>query len=179
MNGTARAKRRRGSSDRSGTLPAISDAAWRLLSVRARSRRELEQRLRRKGFEPDAVERELDRLQELGYLDDAAFAGAWIASRQTGSSPRSTRALTAELRAKGIDAETLQPALAEIDDRAAATVAAYRQAGRLRSLPYPEFRKRLYAFLQRRGFGYEEARRAAEEAWQALDLNPNEPNQFT
>jgi regulatory protein len=143
---------------------SISDAAWRLLGVRARSRRELGQRLQRKGFSAGDVERELDRLQGLGYLDDAAFARNWAAGRQSSSTPRGSRAIAAELRVKGIEPENVQSVLAEMDDSVGARTAAERQALRLTGLAPIEFRRRLYAFLLRRGFNHEDARAAVEEA---------------
>jgi len=51
------------------------------LAVRQRSRRELERRLVQAGFDPDAVEAELVRLEEVGLIDDAAFAAALVESR--------------------------------------------------------------------------------------------------
>jgi regulatory protein len=161
------------------SAPSISDAAWRLLSMRSRSRRELQLRLCRRGFEAEDVERELDRLQDLGYIDDDAFARSWVSARQSSSSPRSSRALNAELRLKGVGIEVVRAAIAEVDDLEAALVAAQKPASRLRNLPYPEFCRRLYAHLQRRGFGYETAKQATEAAWRDLEWNPNEQRSFT
>ncbi len=53
----------------------------RLLAVRPRSRRELERRLRRRGYPEEAIREILARLEEVGLLDDGAFARQWVESR--------------------------------------------------------------------------------------------------
>ena len=58
------------------------ESALRLLAYRPRSEQELRDRLARKGFEPDIAGRTLDRLRELGYLDDDAFARLWTETQQ-------------------------------------------------------------------------------------------------
>lgn len=146
----------------------LESSALRLLAVRARSRRELQVRLLRRGYDRALIEQELDRLQELGYVDDAAFARAWVASRQSNAAPRGTGMLRAELLRKGVERELVRDAVAEGDDPAAAIVAARRRSAALAELPYPEFRRRLFAHLQRRGFTYGTAREAVQEAWQEL-----------
>ena len=136
-------------------------------------------RLRRSGFEAQEVERELDRLQELGYLDDGAFARSWVSARQSGSSSRSSRALTAELRIKGVATEVVRDALTEVDDVEAARLAVKKPAARLRNLPHPELYRRLYGYLQRRGFGYQVAREAVESVCRDLDLSQGDKSFFT
>lgn len=88
------------------------EAALRLLSHRARSRREVEQRLRKKGFAPGVVSDTADQLVRLGYLDDAAFARAFVADRLR-LRPRGRRALAAELRKKGVASSHIDAALDE------------------------------------------------------------------
>ena len=77
------------------------EAALRLLSHRARARGELARRLREKGTPAGLVARTLDELEERGYLDDAAFARAWVADRLR-LRPRGRRVLLSELRKKGV-----------------------------------------------------------------------------
>src|SRR5947207_1237759 len=96
----ARAPRRAGRDAEVVPKISISEAAWRLLSIRGRSREELRRRLLRKGLTESDVDAELDRLQERGYLDDEAFARSWVAARQSASAPRSSALLRAELRSK-------------------------------------------------------------------------------
>ena len=84
------------------------------LTGQARSRSELAGKLAKKGVPEDIAERLLDRFEEVGLVDDAAFAASWVQSRQAGRG-LARRALAQELRRKGIADEVAQEALAEID----------------------------------------------------------------
>ncbi|MDP9302823.1 MAG: recombination regulator RecX, partial [Actinomycetota bacterium] len=59
---------------RPGKRKDVHERALGLLAVRQRSRREIERRLERAGFEPEEIRGELDRLQQVGLIDDEAFA---------------------------------------------------------------------------------------------------------
>ena len=104
------------------------------------------------------------RLRELGLVDDAAFARAWVEGRSR-LSPRSRRLLRRELQAKGIEGEAAREALVSQDDEDAALRAAGRRAAAMRGLPYPEFRRRLGEFLRRRGFDSATVRHTADRLW--------------
>ena len=140
-------------------------AAMRLLSYRPRSETELRQRLARRGAPADLVDGAISRLRELGLVDDAAFARAWVEGRSR-LSPRSRRLLRRELQAKGIDGEAAHEALGRLDDEDAALRAAERRADAMWGLPYPEFRRRLGDFLRRRGFDSATVRHTVERLWQ-------------
>lgn len=138
-----------------------TNAAINLLASRPRSTRELEQRLRQKGYAPDAISAALSRLAELHYVDDADFARYWVANRQA-NRPRGRRLLEQELRHKGVERELIAEAIddAEIDEPAAAL-----EAGRAKLRTYsnlePEVaRRRLAAYLGRRGYTYDTIRGA-------------------
>jgi regulatory protein len=153
----ARRTSRRASSAPAGTA---LDAGLRHLGRRAHSRQELRRKLERKGYEAGEVAGALTRLVELGYLDDAAFAGALVRRR---SVTRGPRALAAELAAKGIDRAGIDAALGETD-AASQLEAATRLAERLYAeKPSPGYREtldRVGAKLLRRGFSMEVARAA-------------------
>ncbi|NCC32747.1 MAG: regulatory protein RecX, partial [Chloroflexia bacterium] len=87
-------------------------SALRLLDARPRSRAEVRLRLRHKEHPPEVIDQVLERLQDLGLLDDAAFSRYWVENRQR-FRPRGARALVAELRNKGVDRDTIATALAE------------------------------------------------------------------
>ncbi|RVW09706.1 recombination regulator RecX [Prescottella agglutinans] len=89
------------------------DVCLRLLTERARSRAELDQKLVQKGYPRAVIDTVLDRLAEVGLVDDAAFAEQWVHSRHTYSG-RGRRALATELRRKGIDQQTSTEALSQI-----------------------------------------------------------------
>jgi regulatory protein len=144
------------------------DRALRLLSVRPRSRRELEGRLLRAGFEHEEVAGELARLQEVGLVDDARFA-AQFAEQATTRRLQGSRAVGAALAAKGVDRRTIEEALAEVGDDDAERLdrVASRRAARLGSLPRETAYRRLVSFLIRRGYDASAARGAAARALDA------------
>ncbi|MGI8554194.1 MAG: regulatory protein RecX [Dehalococcoidia bacterium] len=134
---------------------SVTDAVWQLLSYRARSREELRTRLRRKQYPAASIERVLTRISELGYLNDVEFAGSWVQMRQASSAPRGRAALVHELRGKGVDGETVEAALVDLDEREAAFRAAAKRVRTLTRTEPREFRRRLGQFLQRRGFSFD------------------------
>ena len=140
-------------------------AALRLLAHRPRAVGELTRRLRQKGFAPEAVDGAIAKLREWHYLDDGDFARRWVETRQL-HRPRSARLLTQELRQKGVDTETIDDALADadLDERADATRLAHQKAPSYGGLPPEVQRRRLAAFLARRGYGFDVVRHAVEVA---------------
>jgi regulatory protein len=128
------------------------DSGLRYLAARAHSRLELRRKLARKGYEADEVEAALQRLAELGYLDDAAFARGLVRRR---SASRGPAAVAAELASKGIDREGVAAALAGLGPEAQLE-AATRLAERLyaeRPVPgYREMLDRIGTKLVRRGY---------------------------
>jgi regulatory protein len=158
------------------------EAALTFLSYRPRSAREVEQRLRKKGYEPEAIEPAIERLRRIGLIDDRAFSRSWISNRQA-ISPRGPRLLRSELRQKGVPKEIVDDAMFEyqeqqadrleesaeiadahgiVDDEPApgsdeaSALALARKRMRLLSNLDPITRKRrLTAFLARRGYGFD------------------------
>ena len=130
------------------------EVAARYLGARPRTRWELERRLRRAGAEDAVVERTVERLTTLGYVDDRAFA-RWWAEQRDRHSPRGRRMLEAELRQHGVPrdiieelrgSELAEPALdhhglpASEDERALAALDRH-----LRGRSIPEDRKAVRA----------------------------------
>jgi regulatory protein len=171
-------------------------AAARFLEARPRSMDETRRRLRDAGYRVDLVDAALDRLTELGYLDDAAFARAWVESRDR-ARPRSARALRDELRRKGVGTVDAEAALAArearasgadpgatqdpgatrgageraasgaSDETAAAALLVRKGARLLRESDTRKRRAKAYALLARAGFDPGTAGRAAV-AWVVL-----------
>ncbi|NJR12792.1 regulatory protein RecX [bacterium] len=147
------------------------EQAVNYLSYRPRSRQEIQQYLTGKTISPDIQEHVIARLEHAGYLDDRAFARLWIESR-TRSQPRGPQALRYELRQKGIAPALIEELLREtVDVDAVAYQAASDHGRRLRGLTQREYRQKMGAFLQRRGFAYSTAshiiRRLIEELAEA------------
>jgi regulatory protein len=140
------------------------EQAVHFLQYRPRSRSELENHLRGKGFTEQAIQAVASKFEELKWLDDKLFSQFWVAGRED-FRPRSRRMLRMELRHKGIDNETIEDSLQEIDEAASAYRAAQERARRLANLDYQTFRRRLGGFLQRRGFSYETVKTTVERLW--------------
>ncbi|WP_245551014.1 recombination regulator RecX [Nocardia paucivorans] len=139
-----------------GTVEQAKEVCLRLLAVRARSRAELARRLADKGFAAEVSERALDRLGEVGLVDDAAFARQWVRSRHAHSG-RGRQALAHELRRKGISADDAAPALDTVtteDERARATELVRRKLRTMApKLDRDKKIRRLVGMLARRGYG--------------------------
>nr|WP_245973511.1 recombination regulator RecX [Rhodococcus wratislaviensis] len=126
----------------------------RLLTDRARSRAELAERLAKKGYSAEIAERVLDRLTEVGLVNDADFAQQWVHSRHTYSG-KGKRALALELRRKGIGQDDAAEALAQIDsedERARATELVAKKLRTVSADDRDRAVRRLVSMLARRGF---------------------------
>ncbi len=145
---------------RQSEVAKMYDMALRLVEIRPRSRRELIDCLRRKQSSPETSAVVLQQLERLGLVDDVAFAASWVASRQA-LRPRSKWQLEQELRAKGIAREVIAGAVGDLDtaaEYAAVVELAQRKAG-LSAYREPV---KLVAYLIRKGFSYDMAKRAAQ-----------------
>ena len=157
--------------DRVSSLLAVdqasraTEAALVFLGYRPRSEKEVRDRLRRGGFEQDAIEHAIARLHEWRYLDDADFARRWVENR-TAHRPRGRRLLQQELRHKGIDGEIARDAIddAELDETGAAEALARRRLPSYAGDEPAAIRRRLGAYLARRGYGYDVIRVALDRA---------------
>lgn len=87
----------------------------RRLSAAPRTRAELEQDLARRGADPRVAAAVLDRFEEVGLIDDAAFASSWVESRHRGKA-LARPVLKRELRTRGVAPEVIDAALASVDD---------------------------------------------------------------
>lgn len=135
------------------TLAVAREIALRQLTVRARSREELARALARKGVPSKAAEQVLDRLTDVGLIDDEVFAREWLAAGDRRQ--RSRRALLLELAEKGVSRETAEAAAAELDadrDYQVALAYAERKAATLRRVEPAARYRRLAGALARRGF---------------------------
>ena len=124
------------------------------LTGQARSRAELGDRLAKMNVPDDVATRLLDRFEEVGLVDDDAFARAWVASRQPGKG-LARRALAQELRRKGIDDEVAREALDEIDpadEEAAARVLVRKKLRTLARVDDTVATRRLVGLLARKGY---------------------------
>lgn len=130
------------------------DYAVRFLGYRPRSIAEIRRKLQQRDVDDVVIEEVIQRLTELGYVDDLAFAEFWIRDRET-FRPRGPMALRAELREKGIDNQIIDQALEALDPLDSARRAAQKKLSSLIKLDEMTFRRRMGGYLSRRGFSYE------------------------
>ena len=133
---------------------AARTIALRLLESQPRTRAELERALARRGVPADAATAVLDRFTEVGLIDDEAFAVAWVASRHNGRG-LGRRALSQELRRRGVEEETVAQAVGGIsadDERVAASALVQRRLRTMSGLPRETQVRRLVSMLARKGF---------------------------
>jgi regulatory protein len=127
----------------------------RLLTERARTRAELAGQLAKRGYPDDVSTRVLDRLSDVGLVDDAGFAEQWVHSRRANTG-KGKRALAAELHTKGVDNDVITSVLGGINPAAERGRAEQLVRTRLRreNLSDDDARvaRRLVAMLARRGF---------------------------
>jgi regulatory protein len=144
----------------------------RQLTMAPRSRAQLVDKLAERGAPEDVARRVLDRFEEVGLVDDAAFATGWVRSRHQ-TRGLSRRALAHELRSKGIDDETAEEALEQLDgndERRAAEQLVARRLGSVRGLPRERQVSRLAGLLARKGYGSGLALQVVREALDVADL---------
>jgi regulatory protein len=126
-----------------------------LLEIQPRSRQELSTALAKKGVPEDAAEEVLGRFTEVGLIDDVQFASLWVASRHRGRG-LAGRALSQELRRKGIDDEVIAEAVAELEpeqEEETARRLVQRKLRTTRNLTAEQRVRRLVGMLARKGYG--------------------------
>ena len=141
------------------------DRAVGYLAARARSKKEIEQKLLQAGYRPSTVEMVIYKLQRENLLDDADFARQWVESRQNHKLGRSR--IAQELRRKGVSQEEAEEALSVIEDEdqlAGAVALAEKAAARIK--PGEDMRKaasRIAGMLARRGYSWDIAKQAIQQ----------------
>jgi regulatory protein len=142
----------------------------RALTGAAKTRKQLADLLATKGLPEEVATAVLDRFTEVGLIDDAAFASAWVSSRQSRRS-LARRALASELRAKGVDREVAAAAVAEVDPQdewdSARRLVERKMPSMLR-LDRVTAERRLMGMLARKGYGGGLAAVVVREALDAL-----------
>jgi regulatory protein len=138
--------------------------ALNFISYRMRSEKEIHQNLQKHNTPEKVITEVLARMRKSGLVNDLQFAQTWVENRST-FRPRGQRALTIELRQKGIADETIDEALRDLDEEPLAYQAALKQSRRYAGLEWMAFRQKMSAFLARRGFNYEVAKPVIEQVW--------------
>lgn len=147
------------------------DRAVAFLASRARSRREIEDKLLRCGYRPCTVEMVLYKLEKENLLDDADFARQWVEARTARKMGRNR--IAQELRRKGISADEAEAALEAIDEEdqlSGAVALVQKSMGRAKPGEDPrKTAQRITAMLTRRGYGWDVARQAINQVMQEME----------
>ncbi|MEU0334680.1 recombination regulator RecX [Streptomyces sp. NPDC006193] len=183
--GRGRGRRRRGAGDAPGEdadAPASSRAergessgdpaeraraiCLRLLTGTPRTRKQLADALRKREIPDDVADEVLSRFEEVGLIDDGAFADAWVESRHHGRG-LARRALARELRTKGVDSALIDEAVAQLDseqEEATARELVARKLRATRGLDRDKRLRRLAGMLARKGYPEGMALRVVRQA---------------
>jgi len=147
----------------------------RLLTGTPRTRRQLADALRKREIPDDIAEEVLARFEDVGLIDDAAFADAWVESRHHGRG-LARRALARELRTKGIDPGLVQEAVNQLDseqEEVTARELVERKLRATRGLERDRRLRRLAGMLARKGYpegmALRVVRQALEEEGESTD----------
>lgn len=184
-SGGSRGRRRRGRAEPSGedggassssraereTSPAdpVEQAraiCLRLLTGTPRTRKQLADALRKREIPDAAAEEVLSRFEEVGLINDSAFADAWVESRHHGRG-LARRALARELRTKGVDSTLIDAAVAQLDsdqEEATARELVARKLRSTRGLDRDKRLRRLAGMLARKGYPEGMALRVVRQA---------------
>ncbi|MEW1752613.1 recombination regulator RecX [Streptomyces angustmyceticus] len=126
----------------------------RLLTGSPRTRKQLGDALHRRGIPEEVAEEVLSRFEDVGLIDDAAFADAWVESRHHGRG-LARRALARELRTKGVDSALIDVAVGRLDSEQEESTARELVDRKLRStrgLDREKRLRRLAGMLARKGY---------------------------
>ncbi|NUR33691.1 MAG: RecX family transcriptional regulator [Gemmatimonadaceae bacterium] len=135
----------------------VYDRAATMLAARGRAARDLEKMLVRKGEQPELARKAVERLTAQGFLDDAVYARSFVRSKSSGAG-LARRRLEQELGRKGVDRAVVAEAIDEVfeeeerDEAASAEALARKRSRTLRDADPRATRRRLYAYLARRGY---------------------------
>lgn len=144
-----------GTPGKSGEPEAVArEICLRLLSFSPRTHAQLADALRRRGVSGEVAERVLSRFTDVGLIDDAAFARAWVQTRHAGRG-LARGALAAELRRRGVAEETVGEAVDELDpaqEEAAARELVAKRLAATRGLDPVKRTRRLLGVLARKGY---------------------------
>lgn len=138
----------------------------RLLTGTPRTRKQLADALRKRQIPDDAAEEVLSRFEEVGLVNDSAFADAWVESRHHGRG-LARRALARELRTKGVDSALIDEAVSQLDSEQEEETARELVARKLRStrgLDRDKRLRRLAGMLARKGYSEGMALRVVRQA---------------
>ena len=144
------------------------DKALGFLRYRPRSRYEMMRHLKKNGFSAEIIQTIIERLRNMGLVDDRNFARQWVQNRCR-FKPKGKAALQWELKQKGITQIDIDAVLVDIDEAALANKATESRLHHWEHLPRQELKKKVVWFLRRRGFSHEKSLLAFKHACSILN----------
>jgi regulatory protein len=149
-------------------LEKAKQHAYHYLSYRPRSIAEIRHYLQKKEYSDATVDKAIDQLIKLDYLNDSVFAQYWVEQREV-FRPRSRLFLRNELYQKGVDREIVDDALANLDESDAAYRAGSKKAQQWSNLPQETFLLKMKQYLKRRGFNYAVSNPVSLRLWSEME----------
>jgi regulatory protein len=149
------------------------EIAYRFLSYKPRTLKEVSDKLKAKGFQSDLVSKVVEELKNYGFINDLEYARNFVLNRSR-SKTLGELALRRELLSKGISSEIVDEVLSErenlIDEFEIALDLAQGKLKQIKSLKKrkkgrDEYKRRIYEFLLRRGFKFETINRVMREVF--------------
>lgn len=139
------------------SLEKAKEYSFLLLKFRLRSESEIYRRLKRRKFTEEIIKETIAFLKDKGFIDDSIFAKTWIESRI--KKPLGLRKIREELRLKGIDKEIIDCKISEVKncycEEGLVEKIALARLAKLKDIEPGKARRRVYAYLLRRGFSPE------------------------
>ncbi len=138
-------------------VKTASDLALNYLGYRTRTKKQLCDYLKRKGFDQSVIEEAARKMEDYRFLDDEDFARQWVQSKKTGK-PTGRRKIAYELKLKGISQEIVESTLDSLtieDEQKQAARLAEKAVIKYEDLPYRERMAKISQTLMRRGFDWE------------------------
>lgn len=135
--------------------------AYNFLSYRMRSEKEMREKLLEK-YNEEIVEKAIQKLAEYNYVNDDDFGRAWVNSRKLG---RSKKAISFELKRKGLTEEVIERSLNDLDSDSEfeAALELIKSRKKYHDLSRDEAYQKVGGFLSRRGYGYDVIKKVIKE----------------
>jgi regulatory protein len=149
-------------------IEAAYQRALNFLSYRSRSEHEIQQNLLKHHISEEIIPEVLSMLRENRLVNDRDFAIQWVENRAK-FHPRGKRALRAELIKKGISDQIIEETLKDINEEELALNLAQGKMVRMKNIEKPEFQKKMYGYLSRKGFGYGLCREITNLVWNEIE----------
>ena len=142
---------------------SAKNEAIKYISYKFRSRKEVFAKLSEEGYEKGIIEKVLDELTAMGYINDKIYTQKYIFDRSK-LKPKSSKLLKHELRLKGIDSDIINEVMMdyEVDDNIVAEGLARKKFGKY-DMTEEKIVKKIYSFLKHRGFDHDVISRAINE----------------